>query len=54
MKKLVSGIRDLYLRVLQSFEVAGMMRAAAELQRLGHDKESRMIIQRVREIVESR
>lgn len=54
MKKLVSGICDLYETVVQSFEVAGMMRAAAELKRMGHDKESRMIMQRVREIFPSR
>jgi hypothetical protein len=54
MKKVFSGIHSLYETTVKSFEIAGMMRAASELKRTGHDKESRMIMKRVQEIMDQR
>jgi hypothetical protein len=50
MKYVYTSISHFFETIRYAFEIAGMMRAAAELRRMGENKESDMIFQRIREM----
>jgi len=49
MKSVFTFVLDLFETVRRSTEAAGMMRASAELRRLGYIKESDLILERAKE-----
>jgi hypothetical protein len=51
MKSIFTFVADLFETVRKSAEVAGMMRASAELRRLGYIKESDLVLKRAKEQV---